>query len=532
MVRIWMAALTLMLVFPSPSLAAIQQDDWGGWGDLSAWIEVGDGSQQQTLALKTAFLGFFKGARDEKITDPGTRAIYNAMFKRLKAGEQRTFRYFDGLRQTKRGQTFFDEAHQFEFFTPRYAGASYKSMGRVQKGFGDAKGHIPTRNLGFFFVTLDDTVVLEVIHSDGMKKIYLYTLISYHLYDFANRHITYSGHAVIPFSASFNKGDKHWNNAKKAFVHLINTNQQMKEGFANLVKQLASGAVKGRRLLATLKNKSAQRRDMMGIVRVGSKLMAPVGKNSGVQNKYRVALGNPNSFRQLAGYLLTSHMARTVPMVPVYADRRSDGLSQSYIADEPALREIFLQKRTRNLFSALTGKRIDAAKGQALLDESSDFYALGDNLFPMPLVELRLDAHLSLSQKRIAQDDIEQTDRFTVHMKTALTQYKQSIAGQHYAFCPPAKLRNKTTASFSDTNDYIPDEATKISDIQYYNALFRAITRIYYKLPIIGPYTNRKGVTKDGLFGNLGEDLQASLPTQGSRVGMQIITPEAKSRCR
>jgi len=440
---------------------------------LNKVVESQKISQDDPLVLAVYFTGIKKGKDINLLNEldcvnlTADDCIYTLVYNLLKEGEKKAFAFFNKVHTVDAGKKF--NAKGIHFFAgskgcqeqiKRIKSPNALDEFNVSNEFKDT---IPKTDLGISFFTLDDTIVLTETTSLGLKKVALYILVSFFVFNYEKRVAIYSTQFVIPLEANTKKKGKP-ENFVKDFL-----NEEIEKGkrFKNALKQMSISVLRDKWFKTVMTEKNLKRFHTLksdnnfGQVSIGNILQKSTNT---IQPKYQMKLNNENRFHQLAAYMATIRFCSEIPMIPPFVGDHNLMEKQKKALEKVIRKQL---EEAAVLVRRQTNMNSSSNRGDDLL---SGTFELKD-VFPQPTYKFNLD--IELLQKRVSKNSFRIEDKIYANMLLSVYNLKKQEQE-----IQPKKGKNKLKLiSEPIEHSFAFGNQVKMTDAYFYNAMIKGMNQ-------------------------------------------------------
>lgn len=398
--------------------------------------------------LRVVFLGLQDMASADRLNARGE--LEKKAFERLETGERRAIDFISELaaRTPAGGATFWSTEE-------RSIGTLLaRNPGKV----------LAPDSIAFSFFTFDDAIVVNESTGDGLTKVAVYLLLSFHVYDFKNRHIVYSRHFILPLEGVSDEP----NVDVAAYALQLVSLPKLDEAYRNFLRDLLVRIVDGDDFKKTLARRQAGLHGAFAVftVEVDNPVNAPAGLGSPLS-------GSPGyiGYRRLAAYQTAGKLAAQTQVLPAYAGDPSLGIDPSQLTK-------MVRLHGETVFLRLTGRELRASTGEkSRTDCDSRFCYVDDHPFPEPAWKFKISVKAAMSASRQGDGRVQEV---------------YSARGALAGFDPSgtrACATGKATPTFEFTKnyEYVERRGGNRGEARYYNVIFRALRDGTEKFVVAAP---------------------------------------------
>jgi len=417
---------------------------------------------KRQVEMAIYFTGIEKGNNCKKFNQ-AEKDIYQAVYQLLENGIDNTRIFFNNLYNLSGGKKFVAQGVHF------FAGDDIdNSIKRIQPNAFPEK--IPLKKLGIAFFTLDDTIILTEITSQGMKKVALYMLISFFVFNFERQLIIYNNQFVLPLEAN----TFHTKNNYEFVKEFLKNEQSAKfskgnssgNRFEKVMKQMTISVLRDKWFKTVMKNlkvfSDLESNQHVGQVSINN---LQIKRSNNIHSEYQMKLKNENKFRQLAAYMATTNFSFEVPLNPAFVD------VEKYMTNQQeAIMEV-IKDQFKAVGEKVTGLLIDLrTELNHGYDENSGTFDLA-RLFVSPKYKFNMD--ITLYQKRVSKNSFRIEDNVQAEMTLSI--YKRHPSGGFKEIQPKKNKTKLVIKSQQINHSFVFGKNVKMSDSYFYNAMLKGM---------------------------------------------------------
>jgi hypothetical protein len=425
------------------------------------------------INLAIYFTGIERGNNCKKFSKE-EKEIYENVYGLLKHGENKASFFFNKLHNAKGGENFAKKGVHF------FAGdVSAKNSGekiivlneqieRIKSNSSLLDDKIEASRLGISFFTLDDTIVLTETTSMGMKKVALYILISFFLFNFDEQLVIYSSQFVVPLESNTEKDTNTYTFIKEAL------RDEKGKRFKKLLKELSISILRDKMFKQIVTNftrfNTLRANKNYGQVSIGKITQAHL---QDISERYQMKLKNENKFRQLAAYMATIRFCNEIPMIPPFAGEIN------YMDNQKQALTNVIKNKFQAVGEEVTHlKYIDLnAKSNHGIDRFEDSFELKD-LFQQSKYQFNFD--IELVQRRLSKNSFRIQDRVQASMELKIFEEVTDPRTEKIKRkeLQPKSGRNRLKI-ISDPieHSFVFGENVRMSDAYFYNAMLKGLLK-------------------------------------------------------